>query len=93
MILSCDVQGGNPSAVISYKWIFTPRLNVTGSLSGDTNQELVLIARDLNAGEYGCIANNSAGVQIGKEDIFIYCEYIRNNNIHIYAGFTDIIYR
>ena len=83
VILTCDAQGGNPSTVLSYKWIFTPRINITGAISRDINRQIVFIAEDLNAGEYDCIANNSVGVQIGKKDIFIHCKYKRHNNIYI----------
>ena len=75
VILTCDAQGGNPSTVLSYKWIFTPRINITVAISRDINRQIVFIAEDLNAGEYNCIANNSVGVQMGKKDIFIHCKY------------------
>ena len=79
LVVTCDVEAGNPESLTNLFWEFEPKYPGTQSqsLPGQRENRELRIERTVysDAGTYRCTAGNTVGSDTGEIQIAIHCEY------------------
>ena len=79
LVVTCDVQAGNPESLASQSWEFEPKYpgTQTQALPVQRENRELRIERTVysDAGTYRCTAGNTAGSDAGEGQVVVHCEY------------------
>ena len=79
LVVTCDVEAGNPESLTSQFWEFEPKYPGTLSQALPEQSEIreLRIERTVysDAGTYRCTAGNTVGSDTAEIQIVVHCEY------------------
>ena len=75
--MTCDVSGGNPTNVDSYRWRLYSKYYSTRLLLSEFRSQRINNAKYDDSGEYECIVQHRAGEVISERQIVdVSCKYM-----------------